>query len=93
MGIFCLLCIYLAKIRFINAAGITLLGFCLVMLGSGLTGVGLKLFSINFETVLNNIWLYILFGNLIENSLLAVFIFFSTILKFNIKSLGKVNHG
>jgi len=93
MVIFCVLCIYLAKIKFIYAVGITLLGFCLVMLGGGLTGVALKLFAVNLETVLNNIWLYIMFGNLSENLLLALFIIFSRVFKFNIKSLGNLNNG
>lgn len=93
MGIFCLLCIYLGKVPFIYAIGMTLFGFCLVMLGGGLAGMALKIFSVDFETALNNVWLYILFGNLSENLLLALFIFFSHLLKFNIKSFGNANHG
>lgn len=93
MGIFCLLCVYLVKIRLIYAVGITLFGFSLVMLGMGLAGVALKLFSMDLETALSNVWLYIFFGNLYENLLLAVFIFLNRFFKFNIKSFGVSNHG
>ena len=86
--LFCIIIKIITKTPVYYAVGISLMSFCLVMLGVGVVAFAIKLNSLNLEQIMSNIWLNILFGH-IENSILIIFMVVSRLLKFNISNINR----
>ena len=86
--LFCIIIKVATKTDIYYAFGISLMSFCLVMLGVGVVALAIKLNSLNLEQIMSNIWLNILFGH-IENSILIIFMVVSRLLKFNISNINR----
>lgn len=68
--------------------GITCFSLCLVMLGGGLVGLGIKMSGLTVEYIFNNVWLHIIFGHL-ENTLLLVYLVINNLIGLSIASISE----
>jgi len=86
--IFCLVIYFVMRVNMLYSLAITSFSFSLIMLGGGLVGIGVRWLGQSIEYVLNNTWLYIIFGQL-ENIFLVIYLILYKTTKFSLKKLVK----
>lgn len=81
--IFLLLVMTIGKINFSLSVGITLLSFCLMLIGGSLSAIVVQQFNLNPIDILNNPWLHVAVGNS-ENVMLLIALICSYVFNFSI---------